>query len=64
MTSAAPRPVDPAFPGIAREVVEAYRNAPDNVVAEILDGALVSNCLTHFRRRLLASRASSAAMSP
>ncbi len=40
MTSAAPRPIDPGFPGVAPEVVEAYRNAPDNVVAEILDGAL------------------------
>jgi Uma2 family endonuclease len=33
-------PIDPAFPGVAPEVVEAYRNAPDNVVAEILDGEL------------------------
>lgn len=31
---------DPAFPGVALEVVEAYRAAPDNVVAEILDGQL------------------------
>lgn len=37
---AAARPVDPAFPGIDPEVLEAYRNAPDNIVAEILDGAL------------------------
>jgi Uma2 family endonuclease len=34
------RPVVPAFPGVAPDVVEAYRNAPDNVVAEILDGQL------------------------
>jgi Uma2 family endonuclease len=40
MSAAAPHPFDPAFPGVAPEVVEAYRNAPDNVVAEILDGAL------------------------
>jgi Uma2 family endonuclease len=39
MTAAA-RPVAPAFPGVAPEVVEAYRNAPDNVVAEIIDGDL------------------------
>lgn len=39
MTAAA-RPADPAFPGIAPEVMAAYRDAPDNVVAEILDGAL------------------------
>ncbi len=32
--------IDPAFPGVAPEVVEAYRSAPDNVVAEILDGEL------------------------
>jgi Uma2 family endonuclease len=33
-------PVDPAFPGVAPEVVEAYRKAPDHLVAEILDGGL------------------------
>lgn len=33
-------PVDPAFPGVAPEVVEAYRNAPENMIAEILDGGL------------------------
>jgi Uma2 family endonuclease len=37
--SAAP-PIDPKFPGIAPEVLEAYKNAPDNVVAEVLDGEL------------------------
>ena len=36
----ATHPIDPLFPGIAPEVVAAYREAPDNVVAEILDGAL------------------------
>jgi Uma2 family endonuclease len=30
----------PAFPGVAPEVVAAYRNAPDHIVAEILDGKL------------------------
>jgi Uma2 family endonuclease len=39
MTSAG-QIVDPAFPGIEPEVLEAYRQAPSNVVAEILDGAL------------------------
>jgi Uma2 family endonuclease len=39
MTSAA-LVVDPAFPGIESAVLEAYRQAPDNVVAEILEGAL------------------------
>src|SRR4051794_22516034 len=38
--TAAMYPLDPAFPGVAPEVVEAYRSAPENVVAEILDGAL------------------------
>jgi Uma2 family endonuclease len=37
---AATQSIDPAFPGVAPEVVEAYRDAPDNVVAEILDGVL------------------------
>jgi hypothetical protein len=36
----AARSIDPAFPGIAPEVLEAYRNAPNNVVAEVLDGEL------------------------
>lgn len=40
MTSAASRPADPAFPGVAPDVVEAYRSAPDHMVAEILDGQL------------------------
>jgi Uma2 family endonuclease len=37
---AAAQSVDPGFPGVAADVVEAYRNAPDNLVAEILDGEL------------------------
>lgn len=40
MTTAARHPLDPAFPGVDPEVVEAYRSAPRNMVAEILDGAL------------------------
>ncbi len=39
MTTAAPR-IDPAFPGVAPEVVETYKNAPSHVVAQILDGEL------------------------
>lgn len=31
---------DPAFPGVAPDVVEAYRTAPEHMVAEILDGQL------------------------
>src|SRR5262245_48195961 len=34
------RSVNPAFPGVAPEVVQAYLDAPDNMVAEILDGEL------------------------
>lgn len=36
----AARAVDPDFPGIEPAVVQAYRDAPANVVAEILDGEL------------------------
>jgi len=32
--------VDPEFPGVAPEVVAAYRNAPEHMVAEIIDGEL------------------------
>jgi Uma2 family endonuclease len=32
--------LNPLFPGVAPEVIAAYRAAPDNVVAEILDGQL------------------------
>ena len=39
MTAAAPRP-GPSFPGVAQDVLQAYLDAPDNVVAEILDGEL------------------------
>ena len=38
--SSAAHSVDPAFPGIEPAVLEAYRNAPDNVNAEVLEGAL------------------------
>ncbi len=60
MTSAAPLPVDPAFPGVAPEVVEAYRNAPDNVVAEILDGALSLMPRPRPRHARVATRLASA----
>ncbi|MEP7122078.1 MAG: Uma2 family endonuclease [Byssovorax sp.] len=39
MTAAKHLP-DPAFPNVAAEVVSAYRAAPDNVVAEILEGEI------------------------
>jgi Uma2 family endonuclease len=38
--AAAAHPVDPNFPGVSPEVVAAYRDAPSNMVAEILDGEL------------------------
>jgi Uma2 family endonuclease len=34
------RSSDPEFPGVAPEVVQAYRDAPSHMVAEILDGNL------------------------
>ena len=34
------RPLDPEFPNLRAEVVEAYRNAPTNVVVEVIDGEL------------------------
>lgn len=49
-------PVDPAFPGVAPEVVEAYRNAPDNVVAEILDGELSLMPRPRARHAMAATR--------
>jgi Uma2 family endonuclease len=36
----AARPLDPAFPNLAPAVVAGYRNAPEAVVAEIIDGEL------------------------
>ena len=41
--------LDPEFPHLAPAVVEGYRNAPENVVAEIIDGAL--SLLPRPRRR-------------
>jgi Uma2 family endonuclease len=35
-----PGSTDPRFPGLRREVVEGYLNAPANVVAEVIDGEL------------------------
>jgi Uma2 family endonuclease len=41
--------LDPEFPNLAPAVVEGYRHAPENVVAEIIDGAL--SLLPRPRRR-------------
>jgi Uma2 family endonuclease len=60
MTSAAPRPLDLAFPGIAPEVLEAYRNAPAYLVAEILDGTLSLMPRPGARHAKVATRLASA----
>jgi Uma2 family endonuclease len=40
MSGDAARTIDPEFPGLALDVVEGYRNAPEHLVAEIIDGEL------------------------
>ena len=40
MAGDAARTIDPEFPHLAPDVVEGYRNAPETMVAEILDGQL------------------------
>ena len=40
MSGDAARPLDPEFPNLDPTVVEGYRNAPETVVAEIIDGQL------------------------
>jgi Uma2 family endonuclease len=40
MSGDAGRTIDPEFPGLAPDVVEGYRNTPETMVAEIIDGAL------------------------
>ncbi|MDO9022182.1 MAG: hypothetical protein Q8S73_25410 [Deltaproteobacteria bacterium] len=40
MASDPARTLDPEYPNLPAEVVDAYRNAPDNVVAEVIDGEL------------------------
>ena len=40
MSGDAARPIDPEFPRLAPDVVEGYRNAPETVLAEIIDGEL------------------------
>jgi Uma2 family endonuclease len=40
MSGDATRTLDPEFPNLAPDVVAGYRNAPETVVAEIIDGAL------------------------
>ncbi|TAK33218.1 MAG: Uma2 family endonuclease [Myxococcaceae bacterium] len=40
MSGDAARTIDPELPNLAPEVVEGYRNAPETMVAEIIDGEL------------------------
>ncbi len=40
MASDSEQTLDPEYPNLPAEVVDAWRNAPENVVAEIIDGEL------------------------
>ena len=40
MSGDAARSVDPEFPNLPYEVVEGYRNAPETMIAEVIDGEL------------------------
>jgi Uma2 family endonuclease len=40
MSGDAARTIDPELPNLASDVVEGYRNAPETMVAEIIDGEL------------------------
>jgi Uma2 family endonuclease len=40
MSGDAARTIDPELPNLAPDVVEGYRNAPETLVAEIIDGEL------------------------
>ena len=40
MSGDAARTIDPEFPNLSPDVVEGYRNAPETMVAEIIDGEL------------------------
>ncbi len=60
-SNAPPPPPDPRFPGLRPEVVAGYLNAPDTMVAEVIDGELSvmprpkprhSLAATRFSRRL------------
>jgi Uma2 family endonuclease len=42
MSGDAARTIDPEFPHLAPDVVEGYRNAPETMVAEIIDGELLA----------------------
>lgn len=55
MASSAPR-LDPDFPGVEAAVVKAYREAPADVVAEILDGELSLLPRPHPRHASAAKR--------
>lgn len=48
--------IDTAFPGVAPGVVEAFRNTPDNVVAEFLEGTLSIDPPPDPRRANILSR--------
>jgi Uma2 family endonuclease len=49
MSGDAARSIDPEFPNLAPTVVEGYRNAPESMVAEVIDGEL--SLLPRPRRR-------------
>ena len=40
MSGDAARTIDPEFPNLAPEVIEGYRNAPETMVAEVINGVL------------------------
>ena len=42
MASDPARTLDPEYPNLRADVVDAWRNAPENVVAEIIDGELTT----------------------
>jgi Uma2 family endonuclease len=51
MSGDAARSVDPEFPNLPYEVVEGYRNAPEAMIAEVIDGEL--SLMPRPRRRHL-----------
>jgi Uma2 family endonuclease len=55
-TPARPAATDPRFPGLRPEVVAGYLDAPDNVVAEVIDGELFTQPRPRPRHSHAASR--------